>query len=108
VPLADRVFHPHDKFVFWVENEGKWKAECEGRDLGLHNTEKAAARAYRKFLEGGVVLSRRGTGGGAARGGVTGGGAASGGSCQFAGVTWVKAAHKWKAICKVGRCRLTR
>jgi hypothetical protein len=31
----------------------KWQAKCQGRHLGYHTTEEAAARAYGKYLEDG-------------------------------------------------------
>ena len=37
--------------VSWVKTASQWKATYKGKHLGLHTTQEAAARAYRKHLE---------------------------------------------------------
>jgi len=70
------------KGVTWIKRSGKWKAVCEGKALGHHATEEAAAQAYNSYVEDGVVLvTQRGT-------------------SQFKGVTWDKSRGKWAAWCK--------
>jgi hypothetical protein len=70
------------KGVTWIKRSGKWKAVCEGKALGHHATEEAAAQAYNSYVEDGVVLvTQRGT-------------------SQFRGVTWDKSRGKWAAWCK--------
>jgi len=62
----------------------KWSAKYNGKHLGLHTTEEAAARAYNKYLKDGSVPEKQR--------------AAS--SSQFKGVSWSKRDNTWKAECK--------
>ena len=73
------------KGVTWAKISNKWKAQCEGKSLGYHITEEAAARAYSKYLKDGIdpVKHRPATN-----------------TSQFAGVCWDKAKLKWRAECK--------
>jgi hypothetical protein len=44
------------KGVCWDKAQGKWKAECKGKRLGLHATEAAAAQARKSYVEDGGSL----------------------------------------------------
>jgi len=68
--------------VSWAKDNNKWKAQCQGKYLGCHTTEEAAARVYSMYLEDGVVPGPPTF------------------SSQFTGVSWDKSTNKWKAKCK--------
>jgi len=70
------------KGVSWDKARSKWKAQCKGKRLGLHTTEEAAAGAYSKYLEDGVVSPVPAL------------------SSQFTGVSWNKRRNTWQAKCK--------
>ena len=62
--------------VFWDKNGNKWKATCKGTYLGLHTTEKSAARAYNvEAKRVGRPLNGIPPAGGASAGPCAGGGA---------------------------------
>jgi len=69
--------------VSWAMTKNKWLAQCKGKHLGCHATEKDAARAYNRYLEDGIdpVKSRKA-------------------SSHFVGVSWNIRENKWKAQCK--------
>jgi len=52
---AGRAGSSRFKGVSFVHKRNKWRTECEGKHPGHHTTEKAAARAYTKYLKDGVV-----------------------------------------------------
>ena len=70
--------------VSWHKNTNKWQAGCKGKHLGLHTAEEDATRTYRKYQEDGIapVKHRDATS-----------------TSQFAGISWVKNANKWKVTC---------
>jgi len=39
------------KGVSWHKGQGKWRARCQGKELGYHAMEEAAARAYNREAE---------------------------------------------------------
>jgi len=69
--------------VSWNKIKNSWRARCKGIHLGHHTTEEAAARAYSKYLEDGIVPGH----------------AAS--TSQFTGVSWDKTKNGWMAQCMV-------
>ena len=71
------------KGVSWDKKRGKWKAGCKGAYLGHHATEEAAAQAYNRYIEDGVVTVR-----------------IRDRTSQFKGVCWNKPCGKWQAQCK--------
>jgi len=70
--------------VTWHKKSGKWIARCRGTYLGLHTTEKAAAREYSKYLKDNIdnVKLREAS------------------TSQFTGVSWKQRSNKWAAKCK--------
>ena len=80
--------HRHPTFtsqftgVSWVKRLGKWRAKCNGKWLGMHATEEAAARAYNNYLKDGVVPEMHVEG-----------------TSHFKGVCWIKSRGKWQAKC---------
>jgi len=101
VLVTRRPGSSHFKGVSWHKSSGKWEARRQGKFLGYHATEDAAAQAYDNYVNDGIAPVRR---------------RATTSASQFKGVTWDKSCGKWKAICKgkslgyhatVGRCRLT-
>jgi len=86
VPVK-RGYSSRFKGVCWYKSSGQWLAQCNGKHLGYHATEEAAARAYSKYITDGVdpVQRRDGT---------------SQFSSQFKGVRWQKSTKKWVAVCK--------
>jgi len=114
VPVKRRPCSSHFKGVSWHKSSGKWEARRQGKFLGYHATEEAAAQAYDKYVNAGIAPVRRRD---------------TSSTSQFKGVTWDKSCCKWRAICKgkslgyhateeaaaqahdsyakVGRCKLT-
>jgi hypothetical protein len=72
--------------VCWNANARKWQADYKKTYLGLHTTEKGAARAYSKYLKDGYVVKP------AKRAGW--------GSSQIKGVFWDNNSSKWMAKCQ--------
>jgi hypothetical protein len=73
--------------VSWNTSRNKWRAQCKGRHLGFHTTEEAAAQAYIKYLEDGIVPAKR----------------RESSTSQFKGVSWDKSMLKWRAECRGAR-----
>ena len=46
-----RVRTSQSEGVYWNKRRGNWRAECKGKNVGVHATEEAAARAYNKEAE---------------------------------------------------------
>ena len=71
------------KGVWHSKLRGKWTARCNGKHLGHHATEEAAARAHDKYVRDGLVpvLLREGS------------------TSLFKGVGWNKSRGKWMAMC---------
>jgi len=68
--------------VYWKKSTNKWLAQFQGKHLGYHTTEEAAAHAYNKYLKDGSVPGPVGS------------------TSQFKGVHWDKHKNKWRAKCK--------
>jgi hypothetical protein len=81
---GDRAGSSQFKGVSWNTSRSKWRAQCKGRHLGFHTTENAAARAYIKYLEDGIVPAKH----------------REASTSQFTGVSWDKSMLKWRAECK--------
>ena len=71
----------HFKGVCWANSYGKWRAQSQGKSLGHHATEKAAAQAYTNYLRDGVDPGKH----------------PRDGTSQFKGVHWDRGCAKWRA-----------
>ena len=67
------------KGALWDKSTGTWRAKCKRTHLGSHATEEAAARAYTKYVEDGIVPEKHPP------------------SSQFTGVSWNKKTGNWRA-----------
>ena len=67
------------KIVCWDKTNNKWKAIYKRTHLGYHATEKAAARAYGRYVKDGIDHTMR----------------REASTSQFSGVSWAKTVRKW-------------
>ena len=58
-PLSNFAFDFYLRRYIWDKSRGKWRAKWRDTYLGHHATEEAAARAYTKYVEDGVVVGTR-------------------------------------------------
>jgi len=49
-----RVRTSQSEGVYWNKRRGNWRAECKGKNVGVHATEEAAARAIHEYAKDGV------------------------------------------------------